>query len=103
IATYEEVLRRQPKNVQALKLVGDCYRRQKDPDKAIAAYQKARKLAPDDPRPYFLLGATYQELGDDVRAEAAFQDAQQFRRYLGEAWTNLGSIAFRHGDLSKAN
>ena len=32
-----------------------------------------------------------------------FQDAQQFKRYLGEAWTNLGAIAFRRGDLSKAN
>ena len=62
----------------------------KDPEKAIAAYQRARKLAPEDPRPYFLLGAAYEEAGDDVKAEAVFQDAQQFQRYLGEAWINLG-------------
>jgi Flp pilus assembly protein TadD len=103
IAAYEEVVKRQPKNVQALKMLGDCYRRHKDPEKAIAAYQRARKLAPEDPRPYFLLGAAYQEAGDDTRAEAVFQDAQQFHRYLGEAWINLGSLAFRRGDLSKAN
>ena len=103
ISAYEEVVKRQPKNVQALKMLGDCYRRRKDPEKAITAYQRARKLAPDDPRPYFLLGAAYQEAGDDVKAEAAFQDAQQFHRYIGEAWTNLGSLAFRRGDLSKAN
>jgi tetratricopeptide (TPR) repeat protein len=103
IVAYEEVLKRQPKNVQALKLVGDCYRREHDPEKAIASYLKVRKLQPDDPRPYFLLGAAYQEAGDDTRAEAIFQDAQQFKRYLGEAWINLGSIAYRRGDLSKAN
>ena len=62
-----------------------------------------RKLAPEDPRPYFLLGAAYQEAGNDTKAEAVFQEAQQFKRYLGEAWINLGSIAYRRGDLSKAN
>jgi Flp pilus assembly protein TadD len=103
ISAYEDVVKRQPKNVQALKMLGDCYRRHKDPEKAIGAYQRAKKLAPEDPRPYFLLGAAYQEAGDDQKAEAIFQDAQQFRRYIGEAWINLGSLAYRKGDLSKAN
>jgi Flp pilus assembly protein TadD len=48
------------------------------------------------------LGAVYEESGNDNKAEQIFQDAQQFKRYLGEAWTNLGAIAFRRGDLSKA-
>jgi Flp pilus assembly protein TadD len=103
IAAYEDVIKKQPKNVQALKMLGDCYRRMKEPERAIAAYQKVMKLAPEDPRPYFLLGAAYEEAGNDLKAEQIFQDAQQFRRYLGEAWTNLGSLAFRRGDLSKAN
>ena len=102
IGAYEDVLKKDPRNVQALKFAGDCYRRAKEPDKAIAAYQKVMKLAPADPRPYFLLGAVYQESGNDNKAEQVFQDAQQFKRYLGEAWTNLGAIAFRRGDLSKA-
>jgi tetratricopeptide (TPR) repeat protein len=103
IKAYSDVLQGQPKNVQALKLLGDCYRRVKDPERAIEAYSKVRRLAPEDPRPYFLLGAAYEEAGNDVKAEAVFQEAQQFHRYLGEAWINLGSIAFRRGDLSKAN
>jgi Flp pilus assembly protein TadD len=49
-----------------------------------------------------LLGAAYQEAGQDTKAENIFQEAQQFRRYLGEAWVNLGAIAYRRGDLSKA-
>ncbi len=102
IGAYEEILKRDPRNVNALKFVGDCYRRNKETDKAIAAYQKVIKIQPQDPRPYFLLGAVYEETGQDNKAEQVFQDAQQFKRYLGEAWTNLGAIAFRRGDLSKA-
>jgi tetratricopeptide (TPR) repeat protein len=103
IDAYEEVLKRQPKSIQALKFLGDCYRRKGEPERAIAAYQRALKLNPEDPRPYFLLGAAYTEAGQEAKAEQIFQDAQQFKRYLGEAWTNLGSIAFRRGDLSKAS
>jgi Flp pilus assembly protein TadD len=103
IAAYEDVIAKKPRNAQALKLLGDCFRRAREPEKAIAVYQRVMKLSPDDPRPYFLLGAAYQEAGRDDKAEAVFQEAQQFRRYVGEAWINLGSIAFRRGDLSKAN
>jgi len=99
---FDRALDLDPKNVQALKFAGDCYRRARDTDKAIAAYQSVMKLSPSDPRPYFLLGAVYEEAGNDKKAEQVFQDAQQFRRYLGEAWTNLGAIAYRRGDLSKA-
>ena len=102
IGAYEEVLRRQPKSAIAWKFVGDCYRKKGDLDRAVSAYQRVMKLQPEDPRPYFLLGATYAEAGQDGKAEQMFQDAQQFRRYLGEAWVNLGAIAFRRGDLSKA-
>jgi Flp pilus assembly protein TadD len=102
IGAYEEVIRRQPRSAVAWKFVGDCYRRKRETDKAILAYQRVMKLQPDDPRPYFLLGAAYTEAGQDAKAEAVFQEAQQFRRYLGEAWINLGAIAFRRGDLSKA-
>ncbi len=102
IAAYEEVLKTKPKNAVAWKFVGDCYRRKGEPDKAVVAYQRVMKLSPEDPRPYFLLGAAYQEAGQDLKAEQIFQEAQQFRRYIGEAWVNLGAIAYRRGDLSKA-
>lgn len=103
IAAYEEVIKRQPRNAQAYKLLGDCYRGRKDFEKAIAAYQKMLRLSPEDPRPYFLLGAAYVDGGYDTKAENVFGDALQFRRYIGEAWTNLGAIAYRRGDLAKAH
>lgn len=103
IAAYEEVIKKQPKNAQAYKQLGDCFRARKDYDKAIAAYQKMLRLVPEDPRPYFLLGAAYVDGGYDTKAENVFGDALQFKRYTGEAWTNLGAIAYRRGDLAKAN
>jgi Flp pilus assembly protein TadD len=102
ITTYEDVVSKQPRHAQALKLLGDCYRRAKEPEKAIASYQKVMRLSPGDPRPFFLLGAAYQEAGQDGKAENILQEAQQFKRYVGEAWINLGSLAYRRGDLAKA-
>ena len=102
IVAYEEVIKKQPKNAQAYKLLGDCYRGRKDYEKAIAAYQKMLRLQPEDPRPYFLLGAAYVDGGYDTKAENVFGEALQFRRYTGEAWTNLGAIAYRKGDLARA-
>ncbi len=102
LAAYEEVLKRQPRNAQVVKFAGDLYRQVGDQDRAIAAYSKLRNLVPDDPRPYFLLGATYLAAGNDLKAEQVLQEAQQFHRHVGEAWTDLGAIAFRRGDLSKA-
>jgi tetratricopeptide (TPR) repeat protein len=102
LASYEEVLKKQPKNVQALKFTGDLYRRVGESERAIAAYEKVRHLSHDDPRPFFLLGAAYAEAGNDTKAEAVLQEAQEFRSHLGEAWTDLGAIALRRGDLSKA-
>jgi tetratricopeptide (TPR) repeat protein len=104
IAVYDEVLKRQPKHLQALKFTGDLYRRMGDPDKAIAAYERVKRLVPDDPRAYFLLGAAYAEAGNDTKATAVLEDAEgQFRAYLGQAWTDLGALALRRGDINRAN
>ncbi len=102
ITAYEDVLKKQPRHLTALKFSGDLYRRVGETERAIAAYEKMRRLASDDPRPYFLLGAAYAEAGNDVKAEQILQEAQEFRGHLGEAWTDLGAIAYRRGDYSKA-
>lgn len=102
IAVYEEVTRRRPRHAQAWRLLGDLFRRVQEPERAVAAYQKLLRLEPDEPRAYFLLGVAYAEAGMDAKAEQVLQDAQQFRRYLGEAWSNLGALALRRGDLVRA-
>src|SRR5262249_39349401 len=77
-------------------------RRMGDPQRAASSYERVKHLAPDDPRPYFLLGAAYAEAGREDKAVAILEEAQQFKSYLGEAWTDLGALALRRGDLRRA-
>lgn len=102
IAAYEEVLARRPRHVQAHRMLGDLYRKAGEPERAVGVYGKWMKIQPEDPRPYFLLAATYVEAGQEGRAERVLNDAQQFRRYLGEAWTDLGVLALRRNDNPRA-
>jgi tetratricopeptide (TPR) repeat protein len=102
IAAYEEVLARRPRHVQAHRMLGDLYRKAGEPERAVGIYGKWMKMQPEDPRPYFLLASTYVETGQEARAERLLNDAQQFRRYLGEAWTDLGVLALRRNDTARA-
>jgi tetratricopeptide (TPR) repeat protein len=102
LAAYEEVLRRRPKNTVALKVAADLYRGKGEPAKAAAYYEKLRRLAPDDPRPWFLLGASYYEAGRLDAAERMFTEGARFPGMLGDAYSNLGAIAFRRGDARQA-
>jgi tetratricopeptide (TPR) repeat protein len=102
LETYEEVLRRRPKNAVALKIAADLYRGQGEPAKAATYYEKLRRMAPDDPRPVFLLGASYYAAGRLDAAERMFTDAERFPGMLGDAYSNLGAIAFRRGQLKEA-
>jgi tetratricopeptide (TPR) repeat protein len=102
LAAYEEVLRRRPKNTVALKVAADLYRGKGEPAKAAAYYEKLRRMAPDDPRPWFLLGASYYEAGRLDAAERMFTEGARFPGMLGDAYSNLGAIAFRRGDAKQA-
>jgi Flp pilus assembly protein TadD len=99
---YEEVLRRRPKNTVALKVAADLYRTKGEPAKAAAYYDKLRRLSPDDPRPWFLLGASYYEAGRLDAAERMFTEGARFPGMLGDAYSNLGAIAFRRGHVKEA-
>ncbi len=102
LAAYEEVLRRHPKNAVALKIAADLYRGKGEPAKAAAYYEKLRRMAPDDPRPWFLLGTSYYEAGRLDAAERMFTEGARFPGMLGDAYSNLGAIAFRRGDVKQA-
>jgi tetratricopeptide (TPR) repeat protein len=102
LETYEEVLRRRPKNTVALKVAADLYRTKGEPEKAAAYYEKLRRMAPEDPRPWFLLGTSYYEAGRLDAAERMFTEGARFPGMLGDAYSNLGAIAFRRGKVKEA-
>ena len=102
IAVYEEVLRRRPKHAAVLKLTGDLYRAKGDGAKAAALYERLHRVAPDDPRPVFLLGSAYYLAGRLDAAERMFTDAARYPGMLADAYSNLGAIAVRRGQVKEA-
>ncbi|MDB4982590.1 MAG: Tetratricopeptide 2 repeat protein [Myxococcales bacterium] len=102
LEAYEEVLRRRPKSPVALKAAADLYRTKGDPAKAAATYERLRRVSPDDPRPLFLLGTSYYEAGRLDAAERMFTEGARFPGMLGDAYSNLGAIAYRRGNLKEA-
>jgi protein O-GlcNAc transferase len=102
LQTYEEVLRRRPKNAAALKIAADLYRAKGEPAKAASYYEKLRRMAPEDPRPVFLLGASYYDAGRLDAAERMFTEGARFPGMLGDAYSNLGAIAYKRGHMKEA-
>jgi Flp pilus assembly protein TadD len=101
-AVYEEVLRRRPRHLAALKLAGDLARGRGDVKRAAVLYGKLRGVAPQDPRPVFLLGAAQYEAGNLDAAERMFEEGGRFPGMQGEAYSNLGAIALRRGQPKEA-
>ncbi len=102
IAVYEEVLRRRPRQAPVLKLAGDLYRAKGDGAKAAAFYERLHRVAPDDPRPVFLLGSAYYQSGRLDAAERMFTEGARYPGMLGDAYSNLGAIAVRRGQVKEA-
>jgi tetratricopeptide (TPR) repeat protein len=102
LESYEEVLRHRPRHGAALKIAADLYRAKGDPAKAAAYYERLRRVAPDDPRPLFLLGASYYEAGRLDAAERMFTEGAHYPGMLGDAYSNLGAIAYRRGHYKEA-
>lgn len=102
LEAYEEVLRRRPRHAAALKIAADLHRAKGEPAKAAAYYERLRRLAPDDPRPVFLLGAAYYDAGRLDAAERMFTEGARFPGMLGDAYSNLGAIAYRRGRYKEA-
>jgi len=102
IAVYEDVLRRRPKHPAVLKLTGDLYRAKGDGAKAAALYERLHRVAPDDPRPLFLLGSAYYLTGRLDAAERMFTEGARYPGMLADAYSNLGAIAVRRGQVKEA-
>jgi Flp pilus assembly protein TadD len=99
---YRSILERSPRQLQALKFLGDLRREQGDPASAIPFYERVHRLSPADPRLYFLLGASYLATGQVAKAERIYLAAQRFSRYQAHTQNNLGVIYLNRGELERA-
>ena len=71
-AGFQEVLRREPKNIAALGNLGVVYSRQGRFGKAVTVYSSALALAPGEPNLSLNLGLAYLKLDDYQHAKPLF-------------------------------
>src|SRR5256885_7972959 len=109
----QAILKRDPNNLDARKLLGRIYLRsmgdtQAGPQshdvlqKAIEQYEQIVRLEPDDIDNHLLLGRLYRLNNDLLKAEAQFKAAVSLQPDSEEAVTSLAYLYNEEGDTSRA-
>jgi tetratricopeptide (TPR) repeat protein len=103
IAMGQQMVARDPKNVQAWIGLGNDYFDSHQREKAIEAYGKALALAPNNPDVLTDQGVMYRETGAFDKAIANFEKANQLDPRHMQSLYNLG-VVYAHDlkDASKA-
>ena len=109
----QEILKRDPNNLEARKLLGRIYLRslgdmnagtqsQQMLKLAIEQYEEIGRLEPNNAENYQLLGRLYKLNGDISKAEAAFKKAVELRPGSEEAVALLAFLYNETGDSTRA-
>jgi len=88
---YAEVLRREPRQADALHLLGVLFYQSGHSARAIQLISQAVALERENPVFFLNLGNALQEDGQLVRAEESFRRAIELRPNFFEAYNNLGT------------
>jgi cytochrome c-type biogenesis protein CcmH/NrfG len=94
ITQMQQVVARDPKNVQAWIQLGNDYFDTRQPQKAIEAYGRALELRPNDPNVLTDQGVMYRDVGQFDRAVANFEKANQVDPKHIQSLYNLGVVYF---------
>jgi len=96
-AHYQDVLKRDPKQPDALGLLGQIAYQQGDPAKALDLMQRAHALKPESAAVSYNLGRLYLDLRQWDKAAAATQAALRSAPTMSAAHCNLGVALIRMG------
>jgi len=77
---------------QALKMMGDVYKKQGDRDGSIECYKQAIKVNPNYDRAYYSLGSALMSKGDLSGAQSALQNAINSNTEYSKAYETLGVV-----------
>jgi cytochrome c-type biogenesis protein CcmH/NrfG len=103
IASEEQLVAQDPKNVQGWIALGNDYFDTKQRQKAIDAYARALELSPNNPDVLTDQGVMYRELGQFDKAVANFKKASQIDPRHAQSSYNLGVVyAYDLKDREKA-
>lgn len=102
IVELQDIVRRDPTHVQALRLLATGYLKLKDFTQGIATCRQITSIDSTDAGVKVALGYFYQQLGDLTQAEQYYLDALANDQTLVEAYQGLGWVYLQRGALEKA-
>ncbi|MBF0183627.1 MAG: tetratricopeptide repeat protein [Magnetococcales bacterium] len=88
----QEALTLWPDHVELLRLQGDCYFQQEEPEAALAIYQRLETLQPGSATTANAMGVVLRALGNNVAAEAAWRRCLAIDPQHVVALANLGTL-----------
>jgi len=94
----EEILKKNPRDTEALVVKGQILNSQKKWDESIQVLQQVTKDAPDNATAHYQLGVALAGKGDAQEAEHEWNEAARLRPGYAEAWRNLGASATQRRD-----
>ena len=102
IAVINQILSRDPDNVDALILASQCHSLLGHYGQAVAFDRKAVESHPDNPALWMTLAFDLANLGDLEAAEEACRKAAELDPTRAAAWYKLACFAARRGDMEEA-
>ena len=97
-----KIIKKQPNNFLALKILGVCAYKNNEIEQAIAYYQKSLRINPNDAETHNNLAVALQDNQQIDAALSHCQTAIKFRPNYPEAWNNLGRILQDKGQFEAA-
>lgn len=92
IAQLEDIVKKDPKNYQALVQIGNDYFDLGEAQKSVDAYTKALAIKGDDPNVLTDMGVMYRQLKDFPKALAAFRKAAAAGPTHPQSRLNIGVV-----------
>lgn len=89
-AGYRRILRKQPRDADALNFLGMLYVQKGDPAQGTQFLQRSVASLPKNPHAWVNLGNAYMAVGDLANASEAFGKASELAPTMAEPWFNLG-------------
>jgi tetratricopeptide (TPR) repeat protein len=95
VTAYNQLLRRDPKNTEAILKLSKVYYFDRDYSNSLVQLAKAEELDKKNGEIWFIRGLNLKEMQDTVRALSAFQRAVTLKPDFYEAYIQLGLLAER--------
>ncbi|MCV6638545.1 tetratricopeptide repeat protein [Candidatus Albibeggiatoa sp. nov. NOAA] len=99
---YQKIIQIQPRQVDAIHLMGVALAQAQQPQQAIAYFQQAVKLKPKVAIYHSHLGNALQTVGQLESALQHYQNALRLERHNADTYSNLGGVYVKLHNLSEA-